>query len=380
MGNSNKSACLVLTTIFDPKALEMYFKNLESHGHLEQVEVFLIPDTKTPPSAFERCNALKSRGMNVHAPSIEEQEIFLKKVGFSPALVPMNSDNRRNVGYLMAMESGCDFVMSIDDDNFCTDAEDFFKEHSIVCAENGPLESLESSTRWLNICGMMEFDRSVSTYARGFPYYARHKAEAFRVSKMPRDIHINAGLWLGDPDVDAISWLVNPAHSTRFVGPSVVLGQETWSPINTQNTALRRDSIPAYYFVRMNYPLTGFPIDRYGDIFSGYFVQACAKHLGGAVRVGSPVAEHKRNSHNYLKDSAGELACIMVLENLLPWLTTELQLSGSSYSEAYLSLSQGLEEVVEKLKGTIWTDATRGYFHQMGYCMRNWLTACKCFG
>lgn len=38
----------------------------------------------------------------------------------------------------------------------------------------------------------------------------------------------------------------------------------------------------------MGYRHNGQVIDRYADIFSGYFVQACAKHLGHAVRFGTP--------------------------------------------------------------------------------------------
>ncbi|MDW8235612.1 MAG: hypothetical protein RMK98_03180 [Bacteroidia bacterium] len=48
-------------------------------------------------------------------------------------------------------------------------------------------------------------------------------------------------------------------------------------------------------------------IDRYGDIFSGYFVQACAKHLDGAIRVRTPVAHHRRNAPDYLRDTTSLL-------------------------------------------------------------------------
>jgi hypothetical protein len=86
------------------------------------------------------------------------------------------------------------------------------------------------------------------------------------------------------------------------------------------------------------------------------------------------VTEHRRNSHNYMKDAANELACIMALEDLPPWLR-EVPLSGSTYAEAYAALSDALDEGVEHMRGCIWTDATRGYFHQMAYCMRAWLSA-----
>jgi hypothetical protein len=126
----------------------------------------------------------------------------------------------------------------------------------------------------------------------------------------------------------------------------------------------------------MGYPLAGMPIDRYGDIVSGYFSQACCRHLGNKIRVGTPVVEHRRNSHNYMRDAANELACIWVLEDILQWLP-EVRLQGGDYCESYASLAALLEDAVESFSGSIWNDATRGYFHQMAYCMRQWIAACR---
>ena len=114
-----------------------------------------------------------------------------------------------------------------------------------------------------------------------------------------------------------MSWLNTPVQSSAFRGTSFVLDRATWAPINSQNTAVHRSVIPSYYFVRMGATVAGMKIDRYGDIFSGYFSQACVRALGNSVRVGSPIATHARNSHNYLHDATQEMACICVLEDLL---------------------------------------------------------------
>jgi hypothetical protein len=192
-------------------------------------------------------------------------------------------------------------------------------------------------------------------------------------------VRLNAGLWLGEPDLDAITWLAMPVRGQAFKGDSVVLGRDTWSPINTQNTALHRDLIPCFYFVRMGFTIGGMPIDRYGDIFSGYFVQACARHFDHGVRVGTPIAVHKRNSHNYLRDLTQELACIWLLEDLTQWLH-EVKLEGSSYPDVYLSLSAALEDQVERFTGFLWSDQARAYFHHMAYCMREWVKVCRLLG
>lgn len=369
-------ATLVLTTIFDPILLDDYFENFRRFGHLDKVDVIVVPDRKTPEGAYSRCRELSKKGLKTACPTIDEQETFLKSVGLPPHAVPYNSDNRRNAGFLMAYAAGKDFLISIDDDNFCRPEEDFFTEHAVVCAGETPQAVAESATGFLNICDLLELEKPRPIYARGFPYGFRHKDENPQVEERKVPVHINAGLWVLDPDIDGITWLVAKPRVTAFKGRSLTLGRNTWSPVNSQNTGLLHDAIPAYYFIRMGYPLSGMPIDRYGDIFSGYFVQACAKRMGGFVRAGTPVAEHKRNAHNYLKDATNEWACVLALEDLTPWLM-DAQLDGGTYAECYRSLSFAIEDAVEKFQGPIWTDVTRGYFHQTAYHMRLWLKACE---
>lgn len=368
-------ATMVLTTIFDPCVLDSYYRNFERFGRLDDVQVIVIPDRKTPKEAYRRCEELSRKGLRVTCPTLEQQETFLARIGLSAEFVPYDSDNRRNVGYLMAYEDGTDFLLSIDDDNYCRPDEDFFAEHAVVCG--GPAEQtvIESPTGFFNLCDLLEMEGSCRIYARGFPYRFRHQEDQPGTERKRVPVHINAGLWTIDPDVDAITWLVAKPHVRGFKGESIVLGETTWSPINTQNTGMLHQAIPAYYYARMGYPLGGMPIDRYGDIFSGYFVQACCRHMGGFIRAGTPVAEHKRNSHNYMKDAGNEWACIVLMEDLLPWLM-EARLEGACYSETFRSLSFALEEAAERFRGPIWSAATRGYFHQMGYCMRAWLDAC----
>jgi hypothetical protein len=371
-----RTAGLVFTTIFDARALRDYRRNFQRFGHLEQVDAFVIPDRKTPPTAFALSEEMRDGGLRTACPTLEAQEDFLKRIGMPPESIPFDSDNRRNVGYLMAFEKHPDFVISIDDDNYCAPDEDVFGQHAVVCCEAGPHRVASSGTGFFNICDLLEMERPAPAYPRGYPYYARHREAAPRYSEEVGAIDMNAGLWTVDPDVDAMTWLVAKPHVVSFKGESVVLAKDTWTPVNTQNTSLRLEVLPAYYYIRMGYPVSGLPIDRFGDIFSGYFAQACVKHLGGLVRVGTPVAEHRRNSHNYMKDAANELGGVTLLEDLLPWLVGA-RLSGSTFVEAYESLSYAIEDAVERFRGGIWTDSSRAYFHQVAYHMRAWLKAIR---
>ena len=369
-------ATLVFTTIFDPILLDTYYENFRKFGHLDQVEVIVVPDRKTPSRAYSRCAEISAKGLQTCCPTIEEQETFLRSVGLRPDTIPYDSDNRRNVGYLMAYARAADFLISIDDDNFCRPDEDFFAEHAVVCGAESVQTVAESATGFYNICALLEMENPGPVYARGFPYRFRHQDERPQRVGRSVSVHMNAGLWLIDPDIDGITWLVANPRVRAFRGESLVLGARTWSPVNTQNTALRHDAIPAYYYIRMGYPLSGMPIDRYGDIFSGYFAQACVRHLGGSIRVGTPVAEHKRNSHNYMKDATNEWACIQLCEDLLPWLM-QARLEGASYTDAFRSFSFVLEDAVESFRGSIWTATSVAYFHQMAYYIRAWLAACR---
>lgn len=366
------NASLVLTTIRDSDILENYVDNFRRHDHTDQVEIFLIPDRKTPPRAMERYAALARAGVKISCPAVSEQEDFLRRIGFPPHVIPYDSDNRRNVGYLMALESGSDFVISIDDDNYCRPEADVFAGHAIVCESAGREQLVETEDGWFNVCDLLELDRPDTTYPRGFPYYARHRRGSVRTSSAAADVHINAGLWLQAPDIDAINWLVAPTQATAFKGPSLALGRRTWSPINAQNVAMRRAAAAAYYYIKMQHEPGARSLRRYSDIISGYFIEACVKHLGGAIRFGTPVADHRRNEHNYVQDADDEWGCIMLFEDLLPWLL-QLSLSGSTHREAYTALSYCLQDAVEKQRGGAWNDITRGYFHQIAHHMRTWV-------
>jgi hypothetical protein len=369
---------LVLTTIYDNNILEAYWKNFTEHNCLDSIEVYLIPDKKTPAAVYAKCQDIKQKGLRVTCPALDEQETFLSKVGLKPGFIPYNTDNRRNVGYLMALNAGVDFVISIDDDNYCIESKNFFAEHSLVCENALDVEVIHTDSGWFNVCTLLHFDQPGPVYPRGFPYYARHQQDNLTRGLNKKSVHINTGLWLQAPDIDGISWLVNPVVSQSFCGQSVVLDRNIWTPLNTQNTSLRAEAIAAFYYIRMNYPLMGpVTIDRYGDIFAGYFVQACMHHLGGALRVGTPIAEHLRHGHNYLNDALREMSCLAIMEDLLPWLTQEAKLEGTTYPEAYQSLSFIMEDAVEGFTGRFWNDSTRGYFHQMAYSMRKWAKTCQ---
>jgi hypothetical protein len=372
-------SCVVMTTINDGTVLDSYCDQYFLDHYRETIKFFVIPDRKTPATLFQKVNELKRKGVEIACPTLAEQDQYLNKFTALSPLIPYNTDNRRNIGYLMGLEWGCDQLISIDDDNYCLDTSTYYQDHGLVTSDRVRASVLNSDSQWFNICEMLELNPNYPVYPRGYPYSKRHQENKTELVSEEVIIRMNAGLWLREPDLDACTWLSLPVRSTKQKSDSLVLGKNTWSPVNTQNTALHREVVPSFYYIRMGYPMMGLPIDRYGDILAGYFSQACIKALGHSVRVGTPVVDHIRNSHNYMKDLTNELGGMWIIEELTNWLT-EAKVDGSNYLDAYTSLAHQLETQVEKFEGLIWTDATKGYFHQVAYAMQVWISACRQIG
>ena len=366
----NQSTGIVATTIFEPTFLDGYLKNLERSGRSGETCIYIIPDKKTPESVYRAANAA---GERVICPTLDEQDAFLKRCGIPTDFIPYNSDNRRNVGFLMALEAGCDVLISIDDDNYCFESEDFVGTHHVVgSSTNDPV--VTSSDKWFNICTLLDGWNGPAIFPRGFPYVLQKASREIKLgpSSTPIRIAMNAGLWLDEPDVDAVFRLCRGARIKRFLGQSVVLGPEVWSPINTQNTGLIRDAALTYYYVRMGFPLKGLSIDRFGDILSGYLTQKVVKHQGDGIRVGTPIVDHRRTPHNLFKDLYHELAGIVLVEEFIPWLI-ETRLKSSNYLDSYSELAEAIAAGSSQFKGFIWDDGGRDFLLELARLIQTWI-------
>lgn len=366
-----KKASIVLTTINVPVLLDEYADNFEKFGHKHDVALIVIPDRKTPSEAREVVARIRRRGFDADYIDLERQEDWLSKFPDLKAIIPYHSDNRRNIGYLMAVERDCDFLISIDDDNYCSRDEDFYAGHAIVGSQQTRI-AVESSTGWFNICDLLEKSPNQTIYPRGFPYHKRDKDAKIQEKSTTGYVAVNAGLWIHDPDVDAVTRLHEDFKTTRLHRDPILLAPQTKSPINSQNTALISDAIAAYYFVLMGETVHGSKIDRYGDIFSGYFLRKCVEHRGHFVGVGSPVATHRRNRHNLLEDLRQELWGMILTQSLVEMLD-QIKLEGNTYAECYRDLSVKLEKTAGTTEDRYFNEEVRAYFRKITQAMRIWL-------
>jgi len=365
-----RSTAIVATTIFDPEFLSGYERNIEAAGRRDETSLYIIPDRKTPETVF---SAARQSRLRVVCPTLQEQDEFLNKLRAPADFIPYNSDNRRNIGFLMALDAGCDVLISIDDDNFCPPDGDFVGQHNIVgsCATD---LCPQSSDKWFNICTLLDGPDVSTAFPRGYPYHSQQVTRKITSEQtvQPIPIAMNAGLWLDEPDVDAITRLNRHPKVRRFVGPNIILDAQTWSPINTQNTALTREAALTYYYVRMGFPLRGLSIDRFGDILSGYLTQKVIKHLKQGIRVGTPIVDHRRTPHNLFKDLYHELAGIVLIEDFVPWLM-DARLDGTTFMDAYASLAEAIAQAAERFRGFIWDDGGRLFLQEMAQHMQIWL-------
>lgn len=368
---------IVATTIAIPSFLESYRENLQHYGHIEDVRMWVVGDRKSAPGSNEYVEAQNRQGLDVVYLDAGRQAGWLERFPDLAAILPWNSDNRRNVGFLRALEEGCDVLVSIDDDNYCIPESDFYEGH-IHTGATVERDVFTSDNGWFDICGELVLEPKAAVVARGYPYRKRNPT---LIAKGNQTVPLvaNAGLWLGDPDVDAATRLACTVEAKGTRGRCLALEPGTWSPINTQNTSVARRAIPAYYYVKMLETLPGAKLDRYGDIWSGYFLTRCAEHLGEYIGIGFPLVSHRRNVHDLLADLRAEIWGMIVTPHLIEVLRNG-RLEGSNYSSVTRSLAKLLQNHAAQIEERSDLIGVSDYVNRIGQYLGIWVDVCNELG
>jgi hypothetical protein len=321
---------IVTTTIHVPVFLQEYMNNQKYYGHSD-VKYIVVSDKKTPSEARGFCESLP----DTLYLGEKEQLDFLKRFPALGRHLPWNDIARRNIGHLWAYEEeGADVLVMLDDDNLAT-SDDFIKHHQQI---DQYMPTIESTTGWLNPCVVLKEENDVEFYPRGYAPKHRWEPYALNLSKRQRlCTAVNVGLWIGDPDVDAITRLERPLKTKGYKWwgeKNITLYPGTWCPWNCQNTAIARRVIPAYFLS----PFCG----RHLDIWASYVVNRIAGHLNEGVNFGRPLANHVRSPHNLYRD----------LEEETPWIEMTDEFCDSLRStvltsDTYLGCSQEIVRQIE---------------------------------
>ncbi|MFC1416695.1 hypothetical protein [Streptacidiphilus cavernicola] len=331
---------IVTTTIRVPYLLRDYLAQFDRLGH-PPVSVYVVGDRKSPATTREWIASLPWGEHRATYLDVEDQERWNARIPALRTLLPWNSIQRRNLGYLVAALEGAERIISIDDDNHVTDA-DFLAGHALVGA-TATLPAVSTPSRWANPSDVLVSDGPRIIH-RGYPTTRRETVEPWTLTPRTGRVVVNAGLWVGEPDVDAISRIAAPAQSLGIKPDAALpfaLDRGTYGPFNSQNTAFHRDLLPAAYLVVMGPEYRGVRIDRYDDIWMSYFTKALTDHLGDLVAYGGPLVRQDRNDHDLLVDLWGELPGMVLTERLVE-AVRDTPLTGGDYLSCYRELIEGL--------------------------------------
>lgn len=278
---------LITTTIRIPVVLELY------REFAKDITFIITGDRKT--SHGDVREFAKRIGNTIYL-SDDDQE----KLGYaSSPLIGWNKIMRRNIALLEAMKLKPDCIITIDDDNIPAD-KDYFKLHEKVLGNtfSGPL--LNSKSGWVNIGDFL----SPTVYHRGFPYAFRNPDSATSISGgTGLKIGVSAGLWLGDPDIDAMERIVKGPMVMNFSDllnyGGVAVSNQAWTPFNSQNTAYLAELAPLMMV------LVG--VGRFDDIWASFIAGRIMRELGYHVHFGQPYVWQERNQQNLIKNLKDEV-------------------------------------------------------------------------
>jgi hypothetical protein len=209
---------------------------------------------------------------------------------------------RRNIGFKYAFILGADIVATVDDDNIPYDdwGRDLYIGKEIEVdywhSENDvfdPLSVTNHSELW----------------HRGYPVeYLQKRHNVFYAGKKIIKPLIQADLWDGDPDIDAICRLAfKPVCKFTVTKP---FASNSISPFNSQNTFIHKDALKHYAV----WPYIG----RMDDIWGGYYTQ---KIIGTDKLIYNRASVYQnRNPQDLIKNLENE---IIGYRNTLNFLNTK---------------------------------------------------------
>lgn len=340
---------IVTTTINIPVLLLRYAENAKYYGHTN-LDFIVIGDRKSPAGTADFCHTVSEHYPCAYL-DIPAQEKYLDRFPQLWDHLRFDSIQRRNIGILLAYENGADVVITIDDDNFVMD-QDFVGLHGRV----GILRELPcygSTSGFFDVCSLLQVDDGVRFYHRGFPQKMRWNETNHFVSthrSMCR-VAVNAGFWFDNPDIDALTRIERQPVVRGFKrdwNGNIALQPGTWSPFNSQNTALMRDVLPAYFLS----PYIG----RYDDIWASYIVARIAQHLGDVISFGEPVVRQERNPHDLWKDLDQERNGMIMTDDFCAALRA-IPLKASTYQQCFAEIATALPAAWNA--GPKWTESQK---------------------
>lgn len=273
-----RAGALVVTSISGPNPI---LTALAEGARRHQARFIVIGDSKSPPQ-------FDLPGCEFY--NLERQ----RSLPFAYAkLCPEKSYTRKNIGYLLGLAGGAQFIVETDDDNF--PREEFWGHRQPQVS--GDLVAREG---WLNAYGYFS---ETSIYPRGFPIeLAGASGRQLPPRAGIREVHcpIQQGLADQNPDVDAIYRMLFPLPIDFDQAAPLILDKKTWCPFNSQNTTTFREAAALLY-------LPAFCSFRMTDIWRSFVAQRIAWTCDWRISFHASTVYQERNAHDLLRDFAEEV-------------------------------------------------------------------------
>lgn len=240
---------IVTTTINQPTKATLKFAEIADR---DDWTFMIVGDTKTP---HEEYIALEEKHNNVIYLSPEMQEEKYKEIS---DIIGWRTIQRRNIGFIFAYHMGADILATVDDDNI---PYDNWGQNLYV----GKTIDVDLYEPELNVFDPLSITKDNYIWHRGYPIeylQKRHRVEY--KGKTERKVLVQADLWDGDPDIDAMARLTYKPI-VKYSDITEPYCSNAIAPFNSQNTFLAREVIPFYSVL----PFTG----RMDDIWGGYILQ-----------------------------------------------------------------------------------------------------------
>ncbi|MCS6821303.1 MAG: STELLO glycosyltransferase family protein [Microscillaceae bacterium] len=275
---------IIITSIFPPTEAIYKFASYPDY------QLIVVGDKKTPLDWY--CE-------NVTFLSIEEQEKMNLQI---QPLLPYNHYGRKMLGYLLAIQKQVEYIVDTDDDN--------------IPKPNWGFPKFEQSFNYITdnqgFVNIYQYYTEQPIWARGLPLNLITKK--FDFDKHLEKKLCNVGIWQGladeDPDVDAIYRLTNNTPCYFKQKEPVVLGKNTISPFNSQNTLIRKELFPLLY-------LPTYVTFRFTDILRGLIAQPIMWLYGYHLGFTNATVIQKRNPHDYMKDFISEIPMYQYAEEVV---------------------------------------------------------------
>jgi len=261
---------IVTTTINPPNDIINKFLTMDW-------DMIVVGDLKTP---HQQWSELEQKCKNLTYMHPIQQENKYKALSDA---IGWNKIQRRNIGFVEAYHRGASIVATIDDDNMPLDnwGKDILLNSKIRCNffnnSSGMFDPLSATSK-------------NELWHRGYPIEQiknKNNITQFDNELVPL---VQANLWNGDPDIDAICRLANSNPKVEFLDINPY-STDNLTPFNSQNTFLSREVLKFYTCL----PFCG----RMDDIWGGYLLQYFLRDKTPFIVFDKPTVYQDRSLHSF---------------------------------------------------------------------------------